>query len=150
MEPEDDRPKRARKTKRIVEQVELSKDLKHCQRVLVTLLSHRFASPFSAPVDPVRLGIPDYLTIIKHPMDLGTVKVQSPYPKPTTGSFTQLHPTLFHTPNLCMCDISCLDFWLIKVVLVLVFVFVLVLVVWLVLVLVVWLVSVGAVDFRLL
>lgn len=74
---EDDRPKRARKTKRIVEQVELSKELKHCQRVVVSLLSHRYASPFAAPVDAVRLNIPDYYTVIKNPMDFGTIKVRA-------------------------------------------------------------------------
>ena len=31
---------------------------------------------FSEPVDPVTLGIPDYFDVIKHPMDLGTVKAQ--------------------------------------------------------------------------
>jgi len=30
---------------------------------------------FNEPVDPIKLGIPDYFQIIKHPMDLGTVKV---------------------------------------------------------------------------
>ena len=29
--------------------------------------------PFREPVDPVALQIPDYLQIIKHPKDLGTI-----------------------------------------------------------------------------
>jgi E1A/CREB-binding protein len=30
--------------------------------------------PFRSPVDPIALGIPDYLDIIKKPMDLGTIE----------------------------------------------------------------------------
>ena len=44
-----------------------------CERSLRKLLRHRSAWPFIDPVDPVELNIPDYLTIIKEPMDLGTV-----------------------------------------------------------------------------
>ena len=33
-----------------------------------------FTYPFLQPVDPVALAIPHYRTIIKHPMDLGTIK----------------------------------------------------------------------------
>ncbi|TPX45815.1 hypothetical protein SeMB42_g03767 [Synchytrium endobioticum] len=33
-----------------------------------------FTYPFMVPVDPVALAIPHYRTIIKHPMDLGTIK----------------------------------------------------------------------------
>ncbi|KAI9697309.1 MAG: hypothetical protein M1836_004873 [Candelina mexicana] len=32
------------------------------------------AAPFSVPVDPVKLNIPTYLDVIKHPMDLGTME----------------------------------------------------------------------------
>lgn len=39
------------------------------------LLRHRYAEPFKHPVDPVALNIPDYVNIIKRPMDLGTVSV---------------------------------------------------------------------------
>jgi len=35
---------------------------------------HQFAWPFHCPVDPVKLNLPDYFNIIKHPMDLGTIK----------------------------------------------------------------------------
>ena len=34
-----------------------------------------YAWPFYKPVDVEGLGLHDYLDIIKHPMDLGTVKV---------------------------------------------------------------------------
>lgn len=30
--------------------------------------------PFRSPVDPITLGIPDYLDIVKKPMDLGTIE----------------------------------------------------------------------------
>lgn len=30
--------------------------------------------PFRTPVDPINLGIPDYLDIIKTPMDMGTIE----------------------------------------------------------------------------
>lgn len=33
------------------------------------------ATIFHAPVDVYRLGIPDYLNIVKNPMDFGTIKV---------------------------------------------------------------------------
>mmetsp|Transcript_6370 Transcript_6370/g.8973 ORF Transcript_6370/g.8973 Transcript_6370/m.8973 type:complete len:1310 (+) Transcript_6370:347-4276(+) len=34
------------------------------------------AYPFMRPVDPVLLGIPDYLTVIQNPMDLGTIETK--------------------------------------------------------------------------
>lgn len=42
--------------------------------VLSALQSHQHAWVFNAPVDPVELGLPDYFQVIKHPMDLGTVR----------------------------------------------------------------------------
>lgn len=42
--------------------------------MLSMLSAHKFAQPFLDPVDPVALGIPDYKTIVREPMDLGTVK----------------------------------------------------------------------------
>ena len=38
-----------------------------------TLLTLPEAEPFSEPVDPVALNIPDYFNIVKQPMDLGTI-----------------------------------------------------------------------------
>lgn len=45
-----------------------------CSKILKELMSHSLGWVFSEPVDPVKLRIPDYLEIIKHPMDLGTIK----------------------------------------------------------------------------
>ncbi|XP_062109059.1 transcription factor GTE8-like [Humulus lupulus] len=48
--------------------------LKQCEALLKRLMTHQFGWVFNAPVDVVKLNIPDYFTVIKHPMDLGTVK----------------------------------------------------------------------------
>ncbi|KAM4751302.1 bromodomain-containing protein 4-like isoform 1-T2 [Anableps anableps] len=42
--------------------------------VLKTLWKHQFAWPFQAPVDAVKLNLPDYYKIIRSPMDMGTIK----------------------------------------------------------------------------
>ncbi|KAL0992630.1 hypothetical protein UPYG_G00095980 [Umbra pygmaea] len=42
--------------------------------VLKTLWKHNFSWPFQAPVDAVKLNLPDYYKIIKCPMDMGTIK----------------------------------------------------------------------------
>lgn len=43
-------------------------------QLLRTLKKHRSAPAFLHPVDPVALGVPDYLRVIPRPMDLGTVE----------------------------------------------------------------------------
>ncbi|KAI3830678.1 hypothetical protein MKX03_005424, partial [Papaver bracteatum] len=48
--------------------------MKQCKQLLNLLRKHKYAYVFNAPVDTVRLRIPDYFDYIKHPMDLGTVK----------------------------------------------------------------------------
>ncbi|KAK7311365.1 hypothetical protein RJT34_09465 [Clitoria ternatea] len=48
--------------------------MKDCDSLLKRLMSHQYAWVFRAPVDVVKLNLPDYFSIIKHPMDLGTVK----------------------------------------------------------------------------
>ncbi|KAJ0104576.1 hypothetical protein Patl1_18250 [Pistacia atlantica] len=48
--------------------------MKQCEPLLNRLMSHQFGWAFNTPVDVVKLNIPDYFTVIKHPMDLGTVK----------------------------------------------------------------------------
>ncbi|XP_061352234.1 transcription factor GTE12-like [Gastrolobium bilobum] len=45
-----------------------------CTAILKSLTSHRHGWAFNMPVDPVALIIPDYFTVISHPMDLGTIK----------------------------------------------------------------------------
>uniref|UniRef100_A0A8C9I429 Bromodomain-containing protein 2 n=1 Tax=Piliocolobus tephrosceles TaxID=591936 RepID=A0A8C9I429_9PRIM len=55
----------------------LSEQLKHCNGILKELLSKKHAAyawPFYKPVDASTLGLHDYHDIIKHPMDLSTVK----------------------------------------------------------------------------
>ncbi|XP_023530517.1 transcription factor GTE8 isoform X1 [Cucurbita pepo subsp. pepo] len=48
--------------------------MKQCEQLLKRLMSHQYAWVFNTPVDVVKLNLPDYFTVIKHPMDLGTVK----------------------------------------------------------------------------
>ncbi|CAL9747977.1 unnamed protein product [Musa acuminata subsp. burmannicoides] len=59
--------------------------MKQCETLLKKLLSHHFAWVFDHPVDAVKLNIPDYHTIIKRPMDLGTIKS-----KLTSGAYSSL------------------------------------------------------------
>uniref|UniRef100_A0A5B7BNY6 Putative Bromodomain-containing protein isoform 4 n=1 Tax=Davidia involucrata TaxID=16924 RepID=A0A5B7BNY6_DAVIN len=48
--------------------------MKQCEALLKKLMSHQYGWVFNTPVDVVELNIPDYFTVIKHPMDLGTIK----------------------------------------------------------------------------
>jgi hypothetical protein len=45
----------------------------HCDQILLALKNSSHSAPFWKPVDPVADGAPDYFTVIKKPMDLGTV-----------------------------------------------------------------------------
>ena len=47
--------------------------LKYCLQIMKTLKRHRDSFPFNQPVDPVALQIPDYLDVIKQPMDFSTI-----------------------------------------------------------------------------
>ncbi|XP_031472710.1 transcription factor GTE4 isoform X1 [Nymphaea colorata] len=51
-----------------------SQAFKHCSAVLAKLMKHKHSWVFNTPVDVKGLGLHDYYSIIKHPMDLGTVK----------------------------------------------------------------------------
>lgn len=48
--------------------------LKQCEALLKRLMQHQYGWVFNEPVDIVKLNIPDYFNIIKHPMDFGTIK----------------------------------------------------------------------------
>ncbi|KAE8658317.1 Nuclear protein X1 isoform 5 [Hibiscus syriacus] len=48
--------------------------MQQCETLLNRLMQHNFGWVFNNPVDVVKLNIPDYFTVIKHPMDFGTVK----------------------------------------------------------------------------
>ncbi|XP_076951446.1 transcription factor GTE4-like [Bidens hawaiensis] len=51
-----------------------NKVFKSCGTLLEKLMKHKHGWVFNTPVDPLALGLHDYFDIIKHPMDLGTVK----------------------------------------------------------------------------
>ena len=44
-----------------------------CLNLLKSLRGHEFGWLFGEPVDPVKLNIPDYFSVISKPMDLGTI-----------------------------------------------------------------------------
>lgn len=48
--------------------------VKQCLLILEKLMNHKFGWIFNQPVDPVKLMIPDYFSIISKPMDLGSIK----------------------------------------------------------------------------
>lgn len=48
--------------------------MEQCRQILKELQAKDLHSIFAAPVDPVALNIPNYLEIIKEPMDLGTIE----------------------------------------------------------------------------
>ncbi|TKY63118.1 Transcription factor GTE8 [Spatholobus suberectus] len=48
--------------------------MKDCELLLKRLMGHQYGWVFNTPVDVVKLNLPDYFSIIKHPMDLGTIK----------------------------------------------------------------------------
>eukprot|EP00188_Purpureofilum_apyrenoidigerum_P000070 Plantae.Rhodophyta-Purpureofilum_apyrenoidigerum.ctg10257.p1 GENE.Plantae.Rhodophyta-Purpureofilum_apyrenoidigerum.ctg10257~~Plantae.Rhodophyta-Purpureofilum_apyrenoidigerum.ctg10257.p1 ORF type:complete len:524 (-),score=75.00 Plantae.Rhodophyta-Purpureofilum_apyrenoidigerum.ctg10257:1143-2714(-) len=50
-----------------------SKLRRRAGKILANLMKHKFAWPFLQPVDPVEQNCPDYLEVVKTPMDLGTV-----------------------------------------------------------------------------
>mmetsp|Transcript_12994 Transcript_12994/g.25473 ORF Transcript_12994/g.25473 Transcript_12994/m.25473 type:complete len:525 (-) Transcript_12994:117-1691(-) len=54
--------------------VKLSGSMTKCRNLVQALLQHRHSWLFKEPVDPIKLGIPQYPNIIKKPMDVGTVK----------------------------------------------------------------------------
>lgn len=50
--------------------------MKECKQILMTLMKQKYGWVFNKPVDVERLRLYDYYQIIKHPMDLGTIKTR--------------------------------------------------------------------------
>ncbi|XP_052882930.1 transcription factor GTE4-like isoform X2 [Gossypium arboreum] len=53
-----------------------NKFFKSCSSLLERLMKHKHGWVFNSPVDVKGLGLHDYYSVIKHPMDLGTVKTR--------------------------------------------------------------------------
>ncbi|KAG1173845.1 hypothetical protein G6F70_005514 [Rhizopus microsporus] len=49
-------------------------DYEKMETIIVNAMTNPHAFEFLRPVDPIRQGVPHYFTIIKKPMDLGTIK----------------------------------------------------------------------------
>ncbi|OAY66746.1 Transcription factor GTE3, chloroplastic [Ananas comosus] len=64
----------------------LSAMMKKCGQILTKLMKNKKSVWFNSPVDVVGMGLHDYFQIIKHPMDLGSVKSKLSkglYPSPS-------------------------------------------------------------------
>lgn len=48
--------------------------LRKAHQALISIMKHKFAYVFNEPVDPGKLALPDYFSIIKTPMDFGLIK----------------------------------------------------------------------------
>ncbi|TSK20140.1 Bromodomain-containing protein 3 [Bagarius yarrelli] len=75
--PRKDLPELARPKSAPRHRTKLNGQLRYCNSILKELLSKKHAAyawPFYKPVDASLLGLHDYHLIIKHPMDLSTIK----------------------------------------------------------------------------
>ncbi|KAJ3129088.1 hypothetical protein HK098_002680 [Nowakowskiella sp. JEL0407] len=77
--PSIPRPKRDVKTpSRDLNSAKYDRNLIYCGTILKEFMQSKkyleFTTPFLLPVDPIALNIPTYFDIIKHPMDLSTIK----------------------------------------------------------------------------
>lgn len=67
-------PKKLESNKEALEELQSEKWQQVANKIITTVKKIKGANIFHHPVDHVKLGIPDYPTIIKKPMDFGTVK----------------------------------------------------------------------------
>ncbi|KAI0724347.1 Bromodomain-containing protein [Cerioporus squamosus] len=74
--PYSEAPRKPRKAKAPKDAI-VAEQLKYCEKVWKDLHQkqhYNIAHPFYEPVDPIKMGIPEYPRIIKKPMDLATMK----------------------------------------------------------------------------
>mmetsp|Transcript_13233 Transcript_13233/g.20784 ORF Transcript_13233/g.20784 Transcript_13233/m.20784 type:complete len:506 (+) Transcript_13233:221-1738(+) len=70
-------PKSAKKGDRLVPTGRMRNLYLHCEKMLESIMQDQFARLyFNVPVDPIKLGIPQYTQVVKKPMDLGTIKTR--------------------------------------------------------------------------
>ncbi|ERM98349.1 hypothetical protein AMTR_s00170p00059090 [Amborella trichopoda] len=50
--------------------------MKRCGQILTKLMKHKHGWVFNVPVDVVGMGLHDYYTLVKNPMDLGNAKTR--------------------------------------------------------------------------
>ena len=55
---------------------ELEDQLQLCKDLLAEMMDLPNAKWFLKPVDPIRMHLPDYFSVVKQPMDMGTVKLK--------------------------------------------------------------------------
>lgn len=64
----------AKRMRMLAERDRRKKDLwEEIIKIVEKIRKNQKSEPFRVPVDPIKLRIPDYPTIIRHPMDIGTV-----------------------------------------------------------------------------
>ena len=68
-------PQKLNDNKEALEELQKDKWQTVASKILTTVKRAKNANIFHHPVDHVKLGIPDYPTIVKKPMDFGTIKV---------------------------------------------------------------------------
>lgn len=85
-----------------------------CQSTVKTLKKLKDAAPFLRPVDPVALNIPHYPSIIKNPMDFGTIERKLASSNPQKPDPNPLNPK-YNTADEFIADVraifnNCLTF----------------------------------------
>lgn len=63
-----------RRSEHDIDNKPMSEEMRRCFDILVYMMANPNAEPFLEPVDWQALGLPTYPTIVKNPMDLGTIK----------------------------------------------------------------------------
>lgn len=71
--------------------------LEHCKRIMISILSYSQSHLFLQPVDNTVPGLEDYYSVIKHPMDIGTIteRLMSGYYELSPD----INPTTFYIPG---------------------------------------------------